>query len=92
MSTTTQNQAAWLDGIGQPLRVGPANMPAAGEGEIVIRNRAVAVNPVSCELDVALRLTTSQADRVKGKSKIEVFSSNSGQSFSITMSLARFTK
>ena len=42
------NQAAWLDGPGQLLRVGPADMPKAGAGEIVIRNRAVAINPVSC--------------------------------------------
>ena len=44
------NQAAWLDGKGQPLRVGPANKPEAGEGEIVIRNRAIAINPISCKL------------------------------------------
>ena len=45
------NQAAWLDGPNQALRVGPADMPQAGEGEVVIRNRAVAVNPISCKSD-----------------------------------------
>lgn len=43
------NQAAWLDAIGQPLRVGSADMPKAREGEIVVRNRAIAINPVSCK-------------------------------------------
>lgn len=52
IAVSDQNQAAWLDGIGQPLRIGAAEMPMAGEGEIVIRNRAVAVNPVSCVLPV----------------------------------------
>lgn len=42
-----ENQAAFLDGIGKPLRVGPADMPTPGDNEIVIRNRAVAINPVS---------------------------------------------
>lgn len=41
------NEAAWLDGAGKPLRVGPAEMPKAAEGEIVIRNHAIAINPVS---------------------------------------------
>jgi len=41
------NQAAWLDSKGERLRVDSAEMPKAGEGEIIIRNRAVAVNPVS---------------------------------------------
>lgn len=40
------NHAAWLDGKGQKLRVGPAAMPIPGPGEVVVRNRAVAVNPV----------------------------------------------
>lgn len=44
---TEKNQAAFLDGVGKPLRVGPAEMPEASEEEIVIRNRAVAINPVS---------------------------------------------
>ncbi|TKA68533.1 hypothetical protein B0A49_13457 [Cryomyces minteri] len=40
------NQAAWLDGKGEKLRVGPAEMPKPGPDEVVIRNHAIAVNPV----------------------------------------------
>ena len=40
------NQAAWLDGAGSKLRVAEAPMPKAGPGQVVIRNKAVAVNPV----------------------------------------------
>ncbi|KAK3704006.1 hypothetical protein LTR37_014109 [Vermiconidia calcicola] len=46
---TSTNQAAWLDAVGQPLRVGSADILKAREGEIVVRNRAIAVNPVSCK-------------------------------------------
>ena len=42
----TTNTAAWLPGNGLPLEVRPAEIPHAGPGEIVVRNRAVAVNPV----------------------------------------------
>ena len=45
---TPTNQAAWLDDAGKPLRIGPADFPTAGEGELVIRNKALAVNPFSC--------------------------------------------
>jgi NADPH:quinone reductase-like Zn-dependent oxidoreductase len=40
------NQSAWLDGIGQPLRVGESPMPEPKDDEISIRVRAAAVNPV----------------------------------------------
>lgn len=50
------NQAAWLDGKGKQLRVGPAEMPKAGEGEIVIRNRAIAINPVSRKSTTAINI------------------------------------
>lgn len=40
------NQAAWIDSKGSPLRVGEAPMPSAGPGEVVIRSRAVAINPL----------------------------------------------
>lgn len=42
----TDNQAAWLTARGGPLRIGDAPMPAAGPGQIVVRARAVAINPV----------------------------------------------
>lgn len=41
-----KNQAAWLEEAGTPLKVGPAAMPTAAAGEIVIKNSAVAINPV----------------------------------------------
>jgi NADPH:quinone reductase-like Zn-dependent oxidoreductase len=40
------NAAAWFVAPGKKLEVGPAPYAAPGEGEIVIRNRAVAINPV----------------------------------------------
>lgn len=43
----SDNAAAWLDAKGAPLRVGPAPAPAApGPGELVVRSRCVAVNPL----------------------------------------------
>ena len=44
-----RNQAAWLDGKGQKLRVGDAAMPKPEADEIVVQNRAIAVNPVECK-------------------------------------------
>jgi NADPH:quinone reductase-like Zn-dependent oxidoreductase len=43
------NQAAWLDGKGEKLRVGEADLPKAESGDIVVKNFAVAVNPVDCK-------------------------------------------
>ncbi|KAF2852623.1 oxidoreductase-like protein [Plenodomus tracheiphilus IPT5] len=41
------NQAAWItEPKGNPLQVKEAPMPKAGKGEVVIKNHAVAVNPV----------------------------------------------
>ncbi|KAH7139698.1 putative quinone oxidoreductase [Dactylonectria estremocensis] len=40
------NQAAWLHKAGTPLEVGDAPMPTAGPGELVIRNAAIAINPL----------------------------------------------
>ncbi|KAK6211489.1 zinc-binding dehydrogenase [Colletotrichum tabaci] len=43
----TANQAAWLTGKKvKPLEVRPAPYTPPGENEIVVRNRAVAINPV----------------------------------------------
>lgn len=41
-----ENQAAWLKKANTPLEVGPAPMPTAGAGEIVVKNAAIAINPV----------------------------------------------
>lgn len=44
------NQAAWLDGGGSKLRVGDAPMPQAASGRVIIKNKAVAVNPVDWKI------------------------------------------
>ena len=44
MSNRT-NQAAWINAKGRPLTVSAAPMPQPGVGEILIRNRAIALNP-----------------------------------------------
>lgn len=43
------NQAAWIPEAKGQLQVKEAPMPKAGKGEVVIKNHAVAVNPVDCE-------------------------------------------
>lgn len=45
------NEAAWLPSKGgTPLKVGPAEMPTAGPGQLVLRNRAVAMNPIGWKM------------------------------------------
>jgi NADPH:quinone reductase-like Zn-dependent oxidoreductase len=44
--TAPQNQAAYLIKAGTPLEVRDAPMPTAGPGEIVVKNAAVAINPL----------------------------------------------
>jgi NADPH:quinone reductase-like Zn-dependent oxidoreductase len=39
------NQAAWMTAKGQPLTISAAPMPEPRAGEILVRNRAVALNP-----------------------------------------------
>ena len=39
------NQAAWITANARPLTIAAAPMPVPGAGEIVVRNRAVAINP-----------------------------------------------
>lgn len=46
MESILQNKAAFLDEPGAPLIVRDAPFPRAGSGEIVVRNAAIAVNPV----------------------------------------------
>lgn len=43
------NQAAWIPEAKGKLEVKEAPMPKAGKGEVVIKNHAVAVNPVDCK-------------------------------------------
>ncbi|KAK5659554.1 hypothetical protein OQA88_756 [Cercophora sp. LCS_1] len=40
------NKAAWLHKAGSPLEVGDAPLPTAGPDEIIIRNAAIAINPL----------------------------------------------
>lgn len=42
---TIANQAAWINAKSQPLAVSAAPMPQPGIGEILVRNRALALNP-----------------------------------------------
>lgn len=44
------NKAAWLDEANTPLQVRDAPMPVAGPNELVIRNAAVAINPVDTHM------------------------------------------
>jgi len=41
-----QHNAAYLDAVGKTFRVGPIDTKSPGKGEILIRNKAVAINPV----------------------------------------------
>ncbi|KAF2689454.1 GroES-like protein [Lentithecium fluviatile CBS 122367] len=41
-----RNQAAWLTKADTPLEVGDAPLPTAGPGELVVKNAAVAINPL----------------------------------------------
>ncbi|KAH7325715.1 putative quinone oxidoreductase [Stachybotrys elegans] len=42
----SSNQAAWLDAKEIALRVGPAEMPVPQPNEIIVKNKAVAINPL----------------------------------------------
>src|SRR4051812_25093935 len=45
VSTMTDNTALWISSKRSPFAVGPAPMPKARAHEVVVRARAVAVNP-----------------------------------------------
>ncbi|KAF2165501.1 hypothetical protein M409DRAFT_24353 [Zasmidium cellare ATCC 36951] len=44
------NQAAWIDGKAQKLRVASADLPKPGPDDVVIKNHAVAINPVDWKI------------------------------------------
>ncbi|CAJ2500897.1 Uu.00g037500.m01.CDS01 [Anthostomella pinea] len=46
----SSNQGAWLDGKDKKLRVDSSEMPKAGADQIVVKNHAVAVNPVDWKI------------------------------------------
>ena len=48
-----RNKAAWLHKAGSALEVGDAPMPTAEPNEIVVRNRAVAINPLDTHMQDA---------------------------------------
>lgn len=48
-----KNQAAWLLKADTPLQVGDAPMPTAGPGEIVVKNFAIAINPLDWHMQDA---------------------------------------
>lgn len=55
MTETMTNQAAWQHAPGQPLRIGAADLPQLTENQILIRNAAIAINPLDWILqDIAL--------------------------------------
>ena len=46
MTETVTNQAAWQKAPGQPLRIGVTALPHLAANEILIRNAAIAINPL----------------------------------------------
>lgn len=46
----TLNQAAWIDGKDKLLVVRDADMPQPGADEIVVKNQAIAINPVDWKM------------------------------------------
>ncbi|KAJ5437412.1 Polyketide synthase enoylreductase [Penicillium cf. griseofulvum] len=48
--STPKNLAAWLTKAGSPLQVDDAPLPTAGPGELVIKNAAIAINPLDCHM------------------------------------------
>ncbi|KAL7748684.1 hypothetical protein RI367_005837 [Sorochytrium milnesiophthora] len=47
------NQAAWFSKPGTPLEVSAAPMPTAGPNEIVVKNAAIALNPVDFKVQAS---------------------------------------
>lgn len=48
--TAPKNQAAWLHKPDTPLEAGDAPVPTAGPGEIVVKNVAIAINPLDTHM------------------------------------------
>lgn len=48
--STPKNLAAWLIKAGSPLQVGDSPLPTAGPGELVVKNAAIAINPLDCHM------------------------------------------
>ncbi|KAG6363871.1 hypothetical protein INS49_008974 [Diaporthe citri] len=50
------NQAAWLEGKDAPLAIGAADMPKPGPSEVVVKNHAVAINPLDWKMQEGLHV------------------------------------
>ncbi|GAA3634038.1 hypothetical protein GCM10022223_60440 [Kineosporia mesophila] len=50
------HRAAWIPARNRPLQVGPASYTTPGPGQIVVRNHAVALNPLDWVIQVAGRV------------------------------------
>ncbi|KAK5702216.1 hypothetical protein LTR17_022524 [Elasticomyces elasticus] len=50
---TINNQSAFLDGVGIALRVGDSPMPTPGPDQLLIRNHAVAINPIDYKMQAS---------------------------------------
>lgn len=48
MASLVQNRAAWIDGPGKAIRVGAHDLRKLKPSEILVKNRAVAINPFDC--------------------------------------------
>lgn len=49
----TPNQAVWADGVGCPFRIDHADMPVPDADEVIIRNHAIAINPLDWKIRVS---------------------------------------
>ena len=47
---TPRNLVAWLTKAGSPLEVKPAPLPVTLPGEIIVKNFAMGINPVDCNM------------------------------------------
>jgi NADPH:quinone reductase-like Zn-dependent oxidoreductase len=56
-STAPANTAAWINAVHAPLEVGPAPYTPPADDQIVVRNHAIAVNPLEWIIQVAGTLT-----------------------------------
>lgn len=45
-----ENEAAWLTGTGEPLKVGAILNWTPGPGEIRVRNEVISLNPIEAKL------------------------------------------
>lgn len=54
----SSHQATYLDGIAKPLRIGSAPTPSPGPNQVLIKAKAVAINPVDWKIqDLGLSVT-----------------------------------